>query len=159
MDNTWDFYSQDVGSIPARPATGFQLEEPFKSVYKKGYLRSKDKDGRKRIDLFNSNTDRTTISYARYLMSVKLGRFLEEHEEVDHIDTDRTNDNIDNLQILTKPVHAIKSANERRGRNIAELVCPQCGVVFEREVRNIKKGTVPKCSRRCNGLSLRNKPV
>ena len=33
-------------------------------------------------------------------MSVKLGRMLEAWEEVDHIDNDKTNDSLDNLQIL-----------------------------------------------------------
>ena len=34
-------------------------------------------------------------------MCVKLGRYLQPGEEVDHIDNDKTNDSIDNLQILT----------------------------------------------------------
>lgn len=49
----------------------------------------------------NSELKRTTISYARYLMSVKLKRFLTVEETVDHIDNDRTNDSIENLQILS----------------------------------------------------------
>ena len=42
----------------------FDLEEPFKSLYRKSYLRE-DKFGRKRVDLFNSEKDRTTIALAR----------------------------------------------------------------------------------------------
>lgn len=53
------------------------------------------------VCLFNSKKERTTISYARYLMSVKLNRFLDRNEEVDHIDNDKTNDSIENLQILS----------------------------------------------------------
>lgn len=54
-------------------------------------------------------TKRKTVSYARYLMSVHLKRFLTSQEEVDHVDNDKTNDNITNLQILTKEQNREKS--------------------------------------------------
>lgn len=68
--------------------------------WKRAYLRTSS-DGRKRVDLVNSASNRTTTSYARYLISVVNGRYLTEDEEVDHIDNDCTNDEISNLQILT----------------------------------------------------------
>lgn len=77
-----------------------ELEEPFASSWKRGYLQ-KNREGRTIVCLFNSNKDRTTIAYARYLMSVKLGRLLEATEEVDHIDNDKSNDSIENLQLLS----------------------------------------------------------
>ena len=70
-----------------------ELESPYKEIYRKGYLRE-DKSGRKRLDLINSKRDRTTISYARYLVSVDLGYVLGQDYEVDHIDTDCSNDEI-----------------------------------------------------------------
>lgn len=59
------------------------------------------KESNENVILFNTQFDRSTVSYARYLMAVKLGRFLTDQEEVDHIDDNRTNDDINNLQILT----------------------------------------------------------
>lgn len=41
-------------------------------------------------------------SFARYLMSTKLGRYLEKDEEVDHINNNKIDDRISNLQVLTK---------------------------------------------------------
>ena len=76
-----------------------KLEEPFASDWKLGYLQ-KNREGRNIVCLVNNNKERTTIAYARYLMSVKLGRYLTADESVDHIDNDKTNDSLDNLQIL-----------------------------------------------------------
>lgn len=127
------------------------LQEPFKSLYRKGYLREST-DGRRRVDLYNSRDDRTTISYARYMLSVKNGRILSADEEADHIDTDTLHDSLENLQVLTKQAHANKTALENFGKQYVSLVCPQCGETFSREKRFIRTEN-PKCSRRCNALT------
>jgi len=95
---------------------------------------------------------RTTVSYARYLMSVELGRCLLSEEHVDHIDDDRLNDTIDNLQILSP------AENTRKGkkRTMVQLQCDQCGKQFERRKGNdpASKGYARAfCSRRCLGVS------
>ena len=87
-----------------------KLQEPFKSNWTKGYLRI-SREQRRIVDLYNSDTDRTSISYARYLMCVKIGYILSNDLDVDHIDNDKTNDNIGNLQILTKLQNKIKETN------------------------------------------------
>ncbi len=129
------------------------LEEPFSSLYRKGYLRVSKKDKRKRVDLFNSNTDRTTISYARYIMCVSLGYILSDDFEVDHIDCDETNDLFSNLQILTVEDHREKTRQEfSTGRSGMDLICQCCGKKFFRETRNINKSKIwVVCSRSCNG--------
>jgi len=129
-----------------------ELHEPFCSKWKFGYLRESP-DKRKRIDLFNSNEDRTTISYSRYLMSVHVGRFLNDDEEVDHIDEDCTNDDINNLQILSTEEHRKKnSKSNSTGRTVTELKCEYCGKDFIRENRSIRKTNYISCSRRCSAL-------
>lgn len=126
-----------------------ELESPFKEVWRKGYLRISKKDGRKRLDLVNNKKDRTTIAYARYLMSVKEGRFLEEWEEVDHKDRDCTNDELSNLQILNVEDHKEKTAKEATGRKMLSCICAYCGIEFERYAnRNMYNKTL--CSRSCN---------
>lgn len=95
---------------------------------------------------------RTTISYARYLMAVKLGRKLEKQEQVDHIDNDKTNDVIDNLQILTSKENLRKEA-QRRGVSYVVFKCPTCGRIFEKKKCNtfLGKGSghCSFCSREC----------
>lgn len=132
----------------------FILEEPFKSLYRKAYLRE-DAYGRKRIDLVNSNTDRTTIAYARYLVCIKLGRILEQGYEVDHINGDCSDDRLDNLQILTTEQHIAKTASENIGRLVGLYVCPVCKTEFKREVSLVRVAN-PKCSRKCNGKTSTN---
>lgn len=86
-------------------------------------------------------------------MSVKCGMIISPEYEVDHIDEDHTNDNINNLQILTVAQHLEKSNKKLKiGRNVVTLICPNCNEPFEKEVRFIKPDTLPKCSQRCNAL-------
>lgn len=128
-----------------------ELEEPFKSLWKKGYLRHSKVDNRKRVDLFNTDNDRTTISYAKYLVCVDMGSLITDDYEVDHIDNDCTNDDLNNLQVITISAHREKTSKERStGRTMVELVCSNCNKTFSREKRLVHKGAIPKCSRRCN---------
>lgn len=76
-----------------------KLEYPFSEDWRLGYLRI-NREGRRVVDLFNSNNDRTTISYARYLMSVSLKKYIPKKYEIDHIDNNKTNDSLENLQLL-----------------------------------------------------------
>lgn len=70
------------------------------------------KNGRKYVTLRSSDGTSTSTAYARYLMSVKLKRYLhDDDEEVDHIDNDFTNDSIDNLQILSGSENTKKYLN------------------------------------------------
>ena len=129
-----------------------ELEYPFNSVWKKGYLRKSSSDGRRRVDLFNSDSDRTTMSYSRYLMCVKMGEIISDDYEVDHINGDSSDDSLDNLQVLTKKAHLEKTSSEMStGRTTVDLVCANCNKTFSREIKNVKPNTSPKCSRRCNG--------
>ena len=90
------------------------LKSPFKEKWKQGYLVTNTLD-RKFVILYNSATDRSTIPYARYLMCVKLGRELKPEEHVDHINNDKTDDRISNLQILTQTEN-----NQKEGRRRVE---------------------------------------
>jgi hypothetical protein len=134
-----------------------ELEEPFKSIWRTGYLRVNDSDGRKRVDLVNNSSDRTTISYARYIMSIQVGYVIGKDYEIDHIDTNKTNDTIENLQILKIEDHSVKSAQERMGRTYVCLVCSQCNKSYHKELRQLKLENKNQfCSRKCNGLFSKN---
>lgn len=117
-----------------------------------------NKENRRHICLVHKkDKSRTTISYARYLMSVSEKRILEKDEHVDHIDNDKTNDVLGNLQILSIIENNQKS---REFHNVKakyiELICPVCGSKFERRFNNIttkiKNGKTPCCSRKCGGI-------
>lgn len=103
-----------------------------------------------------SGLKRTSVSYARYLMSVKLGRFLLPTEQVDHIDDDKQNDDVSNLQILTNIENVSKECKHRKqsiGTLMVRLKCPVCGREFIRRkgLTHLTKnrGNVTTCSRNC----------
>ena len=56
---------------------------------------------------------RKQMLYSRWLMQEHLGRELLPDEHVDHIDEDKTNDRLDNLQILSPAANSRKSATGR----------------------------------------------
>ena len=108
------------------------------------------KQGRWYVCLIENNPfkSRTTITYAKFLMSIKEGRILSKKEEVDHIDEDKSNDSVNNLQILTKKENSNKSSSKRLKR-VTELTCPYCGILFVIENRNLPFRKNPCCSRSC----------
>lgn len=132
----------------------FELSEPLKSKWRKAYIRTSSIDGRTRVDLYNTEQDRTTISYAKYLMIVYLGREMMDDEEVDHINGDKSDDRTENLQVLTKTEHKIKTAKGIIGRKYCKFRCPNCRVEFVRPYNSVYTSSRESqklcfCSRSC----------
>jgi hypothetical protein len=123
------------------------LEYPYSTKWKSGYIVT-NTENRKTVILFNSKHDRSSVSYARYLMAVHMGRFLDASEHVDHIDDDKTHDVVSNLQILYQAENNKKAST---GLTMVELVCGCCGIIFTREKRQMHgvRKTI-SCSRKCS---------
>lgn len=87
-------------------------------------------------------------------MSVHLGRLLADHEHVDHIDNNKLNDVVENLQILSHAENNRKHA-ALKGVAMAVLNCPHCGKEFEKRLNQThlggKPGVYTACSRSCSG--------
>lgn len=103
-----------------------------------------------------------TMSYARYLMSLEVGRELTEKETVDHVDGDYTNDDISNLEIVSLQTNIKRAA---KGRTFVTLECPECKTAFTREKRQTHlgkgknyKGSPTACSRSCS-VKLQQKRI
>lgn len=110
------------------------------------------------------NKKRTNVSYARFLMSTHLKRFLTNEEHVDHIDGNKTNDAIENLQILSCVENNRKKVIERNESSIPiKLTCPVCNKEFQRSPRNVNhkvaNGKVPSCSRQCGAIFGSHKKI
>ena len=143
-------------------STILELKYPFSEDYKRGYLNT-NKEPRRVVSLISNDGSRTSVSYARYLMSCELKRYLNKDEQVDHIDNDKMNDSVKNLQILSHTENNIKK-NVFYGiklKDDVELLCPVCDTRFKRPARNVehkvKAGKKPCCSRRCGGIISRKK--
>lgn len=118
------------------------------------------KEGRYYAIMRNPTTrHRTSVSWAKYIMSIHLGRKLDPiTETVDHINNDKTDDRLENLQLLTKTENIAKSA---KGKTLVTLNCPECGQEFTREKRQTHltkgRGVRTFCSRKC--ACIYNKPA
>lgn len=113
----------------------FIVEYPYSELYDKATL-YRNSEGRYVLAFRNSKINARkvifTTTLARYKMSVKLGRFLKKDEHVDHIDEDRTNDDISNLQILTPEENALKYNRYylARYQDRFDFTCENCGKDF-----------------------------
>lgn len=116
------------------------------------------KDGRKMV---YDKDKKQVVPYARYLMEQYLGRKLREDEEVHHKDHDKTNDVIENLEVINSTVHR-KHHNPLKYKDTIEQ-CYVCGKSFtftakqhsnKYKERKRKPDTVDKyfCSRKCSGI-------
>ena len=130
-----------------------EIKYPYTQHYDRAYL--VNSQNRNSVCLYNTNSNkRSTTSYARYLMSVHLGRYLKPKEHVDHIDNDGTNDVISNLQLLSQQENNRKSS-KTKGNKLVEYECPVCDNTFT--VRRglshlvIKTKKSVTCSRTCGG--------
>lgn len=108
--------------------------------------------------LYNSETKhRTTMSWARYIMSCHLGRKLDKNfETVDHIDGNKLNDSLENLQLLTRADNVKKSKKEIK---LITLICPVCKSSFSKrrgQTHLVKGGRPSCCSRVCVYARRRN---
>lgn len=119
-----------------------ELLHPFDNDWDYGYL-IKNREKRQILCLYKCNggtEKRKTIAYARYLVSVREGRYLKDTEYVDHIDEDKTNDSIENLQILTdlenKQKHAAFIAAHREHGTYAMYHTGKCRCIECRKAGN-----------------------
>jgi hypothetical protein len=110
---------------------------------------------KRKIMVLVSPGHRTTMSYARYLMSIHLGRELTSDEEVDHIDDDYSNDVIGNLQVLTSAQNRDKQNRRRLEQSLVTLTCPECGKERQRRNTHLRASSGSArpscCSRSCAG--------
>lgn len=86
----------------------------------------------------------------RYIMARHLGRFLKDNEVIHHIDHDKTNNHISNLEILTQSSHAKTHADEHRTTFIKDYQCDQCGKIIQRFYQRYSKIF---CSNECDDQS------
>ena len=91
---------------------------------------------------------RGRISYHRYLMEQKIGRYLLPSEVVHHKDGNKENNRKSNLIITERSKHT--KHHKSTGRTFKEFNCRNCGRLFKREKKNIRVEK-PFCSKKCVG--------
>ena len=110
----------------------FDLEEPYRSKYKLSYLHTNN-ENRKMLVVVDYEGNHTSFTYAKYLYGVWLwktkGELIPEGMEIDHINNDKTDDRIENLQLITGTRNRKKEI-DLVGRKIVLFQCPICCKYF-----------------------------
>lgn len=117
-------------------------------------------DGRMRY-VYKENGKITSKSYPRMLMEEKLGRKLEDDEDVHHIDGNPLNNDIENLEIKKHGLHQKEHSTKYEDQIVK---CFYCGKEFlwtakaqlrfhgeEKRIKNIGKIRHVFCSKSCSG--------
>jgi hypothetical protein len=131
-----------------------EIEYPFIEMYDSAYKVTSQ--GRNTIILYKTGTkERTSIRYAKYLMSIHLKRLLTKEEHVDHKNDNKLDDRIENYQILSLADNNRKQA-ALRGCAMVKYECSVCSKVFSIKRKNShlvgKKHNISiTCSRVCGG--------
>lgn len=100
---------------------------PYKEYHSRGpFIKN---DGRLGLSLIIGINRVITLNYSKYLWEVFHKRKVKEGYQVDHVDGDKTNDIIDNLQEITQSENASKGTNKIIKKNIINknklfLWCP-----------------------------------
>ena len=107
------------------------------------------KDGRQIVILKTpgSNEDHQTVSYPKYIVECALGRYLDNHETVDHIDGNFLNNDLSNLRVVKRSDHARSHCKKKVSLT---LICLVCGTTFNTTESNRltcgSKTCVGKCA-------------
>jgi len=131
------------------------MKKVIKKVYGPYVVKQKSSKiyGRKIVQVHYIDGTKKNLLYSRHLMQEHLGRELNRQEEVDHIDQDKTNDVLDNLQIIFNKQHL--KLDTKRIKDV-QIKCIWCRKIVFKNPRNMdhnsKLGKAgPFCGRSCAG--------
>lgn len=108
-----------------------------------------NKEPRRVATLKYENGELHSMSYAKYLYTSYYNCDVAKGDEVDHINGNKMDDRIENLQVISGKLNKNKSKIRKK---MIELICPVCGSKFLFEERNLSTHVNPCCSRRCGGI-------
>lgn len=108
-----------------------------------------NKEPRRVATLRRKDGTLTSMSYAKYLYTSHYQCEIQKGLQVDHINNDKMDDRVENLQVLSQYENTLKSC---RRKTIVQLCCPICGKRFQYLKRNLSTHPIPCCSRRCGGI-------
>ena len=85
-------------------------------------------DGRQHVVVCYQDGTKSTVSYPKYLLELKLGRYLEITEVCHHIDENKDNNDPDNLEAKLRSNHS--SGHQSKYKEDAEYPCLKCGDIL-----------------------------
>lgn len=108
-----------------------------------------NKEPRRVATLRKPNKEMHSMSYAKYLYTSHYKCDVAKGDQVDHINGDKMDDRIENLQVVSARYNSRKNHSVR---TMVELTCPVCKEKFLYPKRNVKSHPNACCSRKCGGI-------
>lgn len=125
-----------------------EVSDFYKDRYKKAYVVI-NKEPRRVCVLMDYDGKLHSMAYAKYVYTSFYECDIPKGEQIDHINSDKMDDRIENLQKISSKYNNIK---DRKGQEMVLLRCPVCGIEFLFPKRNLPFKNNPCCSRKCGGI-------
>ncbi len=135
------------------------MKEEISDYYRdKGFVAvyvAVNKEPRRVATLRRQNKYMTSMSYAKYIYTSHYKVDIDgRHEHVDHINGDKMDDRIENLQLISRYYNEVK---DKKRKEMVIITCPVCGIEFLFPKRNLSSHKNPCCSRKCGGVKSQRK--
>jgi hypothetical protein len=101
------------------------------------------------------------IKRSRFLIEQQIGRHLLTSEHVHHINGNKSDDRLENLQVMSKSDHMRHHADKGGGGKgkTQTACCPICGANFKACPTDLKRGKGKYCSLNCRSIARRKRSV
>lgn len=116
--------------------------------YNAAYLNT-NKEPRRVVTLRKPSGEMTSLSYAKYLYTSHYNCSISDGDQVDHINGDKMDDRIENLQVISGTYNRQK---DHKRKKMVLRTCPVCNEKFLFPEANLPTHPNPCCSRRCGGI-------
>lgn len=128
------------------------VQEISEFYKRKGFIKvyiNTNKEPRRVATLRKANKEMVSMSYAKYLYTSHYKVDIPNEDHVDHINGDKMDDRIENLQVISGHYNRVKDI---KPREMVLLKCPVCNTEFLYNKKNLSSHPNPCCSRRCGGI-------
>ena len=129
------------------------MKQTISNYYaKKGFCTvyiNTSKEPRRVATLKRNDGTLTSMSYAKYLYTSYYCCDVPKSDHVDHINGDKMDDRIENLQVISGTYNRVK---DHKHKEMIIRICPVCGKEFIFDPRNLSTHPNPCCSRKCGGI-------
>ncbi len=126
-----------------------EVSEYYKNKgFKRLYINT-NKEPRRVATLRDNEGNMISMSYAKYLYTSYYETDVPVGFHVDHINGNRMDDRIENLQVISSYYNLVK---DHKHRELVPVICPICGKEFLIRKKDLPFKNNPCCSRRCGGI-------